>query len=192
MKTLLFINACIRGRQSRTWRIAAPLIEKLRTRYHVETIDVCALGWTAVGPDAFRDRGEGIFRHDVLNFAQMTAAADRIVIAAPFWDMSFPAALKVFFEQISLPGYTFDDGATRCIGRCRCEKVLYITTRGMDIRTGDPLEQAVPYLKALSFLWGLGEVTCLSCENMDYISEEEREARIRQAVTRGLILCEDF
>ena len=62
----------------------------------------------------------------------------------------------------------------------------------MDIRTGDPLEQAVPYLKALSFLWGLGEVTCLSCENMDYISEEEREARIRQAVTRGLILCEDF
>ena len=110
MKTLLFINACIRGGQSRTWRIAAPLIEKLRTRYHVETIDICALDWTAVGPDAFRDRGEGIFRHDVLNYARMTAAADRIVIAAPFWDMSFPAALKVFFEQISLPGYTFDDG----------------------------------------------------------------------------------
>ena len=103
MKTLLFINACIRGRQSRTWRIAAPLIEKLRTRYHVETIDVCALGWTAVGPDEFRDRGEGIFRHDVLNFAQMTAAADRIVIAAPFWDMSFPAALKVFLSRSPCP-----------------------------------------------------------------------------------------
>ena len=29
--------------------------------------------------------------------------------AAPFWDMSFPSALKVFFENMSLFGVTFDN-----------------------------------------------------------------------------------
>ena len=192
MKTLLFINACIRDKQSRTYRIAAPLIRKLRTRYHVQTIDVYSLKWAAIGIRQFCDREQGIFQHDVLKYAEMTAAADRIVIAAPFWDMSFPAVLKVFFEQISLPGYTFDNGEDRCVGRCRCEKVLYITTRGMDIRTGDVREQAVPYLRALSWLWGLGEVTCIACENMDYISEKEREDRIQKAITYGLEVCEGF
>ena len=32
---------------------------------------------------------------------------------------------------------------------------MFITTRGMEIRTGEPLEQATPYLKALFWLWGI-------------------------------------
>ena len=40
-------------------------------------------------------------------------------------------------------------------GICRAQKLLYITTRGMDISTYDPFELATPYLKTLSWLWVL-------------------------------------
>lgn len=192
MKKLLFVNACIRGEDSRTWRIAAPLIEKLRETYEVQTIDVNALQWQAVRAEEFQARGQGNFQEHVLEYARMMEQTDRLVIAAPFWDMSFPSALKVFFEQISLDGYTFDNGSSTCTGRCRCEKVLYITTRGMNIPTGDIREQAVPYLRALSTLWGLGEVQCVACENMDYISDDEREEKIQKAITEGMEICREF
>ena len=192
MEKLLFINSCIRAEESRTLRIAEPLIQKLRAKYDIKTIDLTSLKLEAIHTDQFCDRGRGVFQEQVLEYAELMAKADRIVIAAPFWDMSFPSVLKVFFEQISLPGYTFDDGEAKCIGRCRCEKLLYITTRGMDIKTGDILEQAVPYLKALSWLWGLGQVYCISCENMDYVSETEREKKIQQAISLGMKLCEEF
>ena len=39
MKNLIYINACMRA-GSRTQRIAAPIIEELRKRYNVETIDL--------------------------------------------------------------------------------------------------------------------------------------------------------
>ena len=63
--------------------------------------------------------------------------------------MSFPAVLKAFIEQTSLYDITFADNGKECVGLCKCEKVLFVTTRGMDIYTGDPLEQATPYLKGL-------------------------------------------
>ena len=192
MKKLLFVNACIRGEESRTWRIAEPLIEKLRETYDVHTIDVNSLNWQAVRAEQFQERGQGKFQEHVLEYARMMEQTDRLVIAAPFWDMSFPSALKVFFEQISLDGYTFDNGSTTCTGRCHCEKVLYITTRGMNIPTGDVREQAVPYLRALSTLWGLGEVQCIACENMDYISDMEREGKIQNAIAEGMKICQEF
>ena len=120
------------------------------------------------------------------------AAADRIVIAAPFWDMSFPSILKVFLENMSLFHITFDSDDTHCYGLCRCEKVLYVTTRGMNIHTGDPLEQATPYIKALSCLWGLGELFVVAAENMDYSTPEQIREKISDAVTEGLEICRRF
>lgn len=79
-----------------------------------------------------------------------------------------------------------------CYGLCKAEKVIYITTRGMDISTGDPLEQATPYIKALSHLWGWGELTVISAQNMDYSSPEEIEERVSKAIAEGLEICKQF
>lgn len=66
--------------------------------------------------------------------------------------MSYPAALKNFLELRSIFNATFKSNDKTCYGNCKVEKLLYITTRGMDISTGAPLKQATPYLKALSWL----------------------------------------
>lgn len=120
------------------------------------------------------------------------ADADRLVIAAPFWDMSFPSALKVFLENMSLFNITFNSNEKECYGLCKAEKVLYITTRGMDISTGDVMEQATPYIKALSRLWGLGELSVIAAQNMDYSSEQQKTDKVNAAIAEGLRLCEGF
>lgn len=191
MAKLVFIDATMRE-GSRTRRIARPLVDELGKRYDIETIRLDGAGFPAVDSRILHDRDSGIVPEEYAEMARRIAAADRIVIAAPFWDMSFPSELKVFIENMSLFHITFDSDDRHCYGLCKCEKVLYITTRGMDIRTGDPLEQATPYLKALSYLWGLGELYVISAENMDYSSPDAIEGKISEAISRGLELCRDF
>ena len=191
MMNLIYINACMRA-GSRTQRIATPIVEELRKRYNVETVDLTKNMYPVADNNTLEDRNQGIVPQEHVAIAKKIAAADRIVIAAPFWDMSFPSALKVFFENMSLFGVTFDSNAKECYGLCKAEKVMYITTRGMNISTGDPLEQATPYIKALSHLWGWGGLTVISAQNMDYSTPEEIEERVSKALEEGLEVCKEF
>lgn len=191
MKNIIFIDACIRA-GSRTKRIAERIIEELSGRYRIETIRLGEAEYPIVDNRILEERNNGTVPKAHAELAGRIAAADRIVIAAPFWDMSFPSALKVFFENMSLFGITFDSNDKECYGLCKAEKVMYITTRGMDISTGDPLEQATPYIRALSHLWGWGELTVISAQNMDYSSPEEIEERISKAIGEGLEACKEF
>lgn len=191
MKNIIFIDACMRA-GSRTKRIAERIIEELSGRYCIETIRLGEAEYPIVDNRILEERNNGTVPKAHAELAGRIAAADRIIIAAPFWDMSFPSALKVFFENMSLFGITFDSNDKECYGLCKAEKVMYITTRGMDISTGDPLEQATPYIRALSHLWGWGELTVISAQNMDYSSPEEIEERISKAIGEGLEACKEF
>lgn len=192
MKKLLYIDSCIRGELSRTKRIAAPIIEKLKERYDVETITINDLELNPVQIDENRRRANGIVSEEALCWANKIKNADRIVIAAPFWDMSIPAALKTFFELCSLFGVTFDSDEKTCFGLCKAENVMFITTRGMKIETGEPLEQATPYLKALFWLWGIKGFEVVARSNFDYLPQETIEAEIASAIEEGLEIAESF
>lgn len=193
MKKLVVIDACVRQSESRTRRIAEPVISALAERYEIVRYNLPELeGIVPLDPRLFEERGQGSIPSWALQAARDLAAADRIVIAAPFWDMSFPAVLKCFFEQTSLFDITFTDNGSTCVGLCKAPKVLYITTRGMDIPTGDPREQATPYLKALGTLWNLGELTTIAAWNMDYSTPEEIEAKIVACIAEGLKLARNW
>lgn len=192
MRKLMVIDACMRDEASRTRRILAPLVAELEKRYEIETVRLDDEDYSSVGRRVLAERSRGYVPEETVALARRLAAADRIVIAAPFWDMSFPAILKVFIENMSLYNITFKDSGTHFEGLCRSEKVLYITTRGMDVHTGDPLEAATPYLKALSALWGWGEVITVAAENLDYSTPEEIDAKIAAAVKEGLGICRNF
>lgn len=189
MGTVLYVDACIRGEESRTKQIAEPIIAELAKRYEIKRLTLNELDLTVVKHDEIEKRNRGEYDPEVLQWAEAMRDADRIVIAAPFWDMSYPAALKTFLEACSIFDVTFKGGETRCYGNCRAEKMLYITSRGMDISTGDPLEQATPYLKALGWLWGIGHLDVVAAQNMDYSSPEQVEEKIKAAISDGLELA---
>ena len=66
-----------------------------------------------------------------LRYAKQLAAADMVVIAAPYWDLSFPSSLKVWIENVAVWGLTFrysENGQP--VGLCRAKKLIYVTTAG--------------------------------------------------------------
>lgn len=191
MRKIFYVDACLRT-GSNTKKIADAIIAKLAERYEIETVRLSENTFPVVNNDILNDRANGIVPEEYVEMAKKLAAADRLVIAAPFWDMSFPSALKVFLENMSLFNVTFGSNEKECYGLCKAEKVLYITTRGMNINTSDALEQATPYIKAIGKLWGLGELHVISAQNMDYSTEEQKAEKVRNAIEEGLQLIEEF
>ena len=104
MKKLLYIDGCIRGELSRTKKIAAPIVEALKETYEVTTLCLNQLELEIVKEELIAKRNNGQIDPVVMGWAEQVRDADRIVIAAPFWDMSFPAALKNFFSTLCHPG----------------------------------------------------------------------------------------
>lgn len=192
MKKLVVIDACVRQSDSRTLRIAESIIDALSKRYKITRYDLPEMDIVPLNPGLFAERGEGEIPAWAREAAESIASADRILIAAPFWDMSFPAVLKCFFEQVSLFDIAFTDNGKTCVGLCKSPKVLYITTRGMDIPTGSYLDQGTPYLRALGSLWNLGEMTVLDVHNTDYISQEELDREIQSTIEEGLELAKHW
>ena len=199
MNQLLFLDGCVRGEQSRTLALARHFLARWQAQnpdWSVEQVDLAALELRPFSGAEVARRGEqersGALDGPDFALARQFAAADRIVIAAPFWDMSYPAILKVFIENMSLFNITFRDNGTYFEGLCRCQKLLYITTRGMNVATGDTLDGATPYFKALSALWGLGEIITLAAANMDYYTPQQAEAKINATIAEGLKIAQTF
>ena len=192
MKKLVVIDACIRGEESRTRRMAEPILAALAKRYEITRFDLTQMDIRPLTPATYAERMAGNVPTWAVEASRTVAEADRIVVVAPFWDMSFPAVVKVFFEHISLFDITFTDNGRTCVGKCKCEKVMYITTRGMNIPTGDAREQGSSYLHALSELWDLGPVLTVAAWNMDYSTPEEIEEKIENAMRFGIRLSETF
>ena len=164
MENLLFINACVRGERSRTLKLARRFLEAYRAG-HPDTViterDLCADRLQPQYPEVLAERdalwSAGKLEQPMFEPARQFAAADKLVIAAPFWDMSFPAVLKIYLERISVTDLTFgysEEGAM--VGLCRASKLLYITTRGGNY-AGTPMETATPVLKALCAMYGIPE-----------------------------------
>ena len=129
---ILYVNACVRE-DSRTGHLADKLLEKLGQPY--EEVRLHALSFPTAD-EAFlrlRDRriSEGTLEDPMFALARQFARAETVVIAAPYWDLSFPAALKQYFEQINVVGITFRYSAEGVpVGLCRAKALYYVTTAG--------------------------------------------------------------
>lgn len=193
MKRLVYINACIRGKESRTGKLAGELLKVLGERYEIDEINISNMNLCCITSDEFKKRTqEGLPEEDV-KYGNIIANADRIVVAAPFWDMSFPAVLKVFIEHMCAPGLTFKynpDGSNQ--GICKAEKMLYITTRGGFTETGSSLDQGTSYLNAICWLWGIPHLETIAVTGTDVHSPEELQKKMAEAVEKGKNMCKEF
>ena len=193
MKKLVYINACIRGEESRTGKLADAMLEVLGERYDITEINISNMDLGCITAEECVGRKKNGIPDEDQHYGNLIAQADRIVVAAPFWDMSFPAVLKVFIEHMCAPGLTFKynpDGSIHKI--CKAEKMLYITTRGGFTETGTPLEQGSSYLKAICWLWGIPEFETIAVTGTDVYTPEEVEKRINEEIDKGKEFCKKF
>jgi len=175
MPTLLFINACVRGKDSRTLVLAEHLLERIREAnssdmaLHIEEIRLSTENLLPLNYERLQRREELLaarqFDDTMFDYANAVALADMLVIAAPYWDMSFPSSLKIFFEAASIEGITFDYAADGTpIGLTAAHDMYYVTTSGGFI--GD-CNFGFEYVNALCRLYGVQETHFISAEGLD-------------------------
>ena len=172
MEQILFINACPRE-GSRTLELARHLLTKLDG-----TVEELALFEENLLPLngktlALRDKmtANQNFDHPIFKYARQFAKADTIVLAAPFWDLSFPSALKIWLEYVMAKEITFryTEEGFPC-GLCKAKKLFYISTAGGPVL---PSHMGFSYVDALAkSYFGIPETVLFSAENLDVVGAD--------------------
>lgn len=172
MEQILFINACPRE-GSRTLELARHLLTKLNG-----TVEELALFEENLLPLngktlALRDKmtANQNFDHPIFKYARQFAKADTIVLAAPFWDLSFPSALKIWLEYVMAKEITFcyTEEGFPC-GLCKAKKLFYVSTAGGPVL---PSHMGFSYVDALAkSYFGIPETVLFSAENLDVVDAD--------------------
>lgn len=164
IKLKLFINACIRE-NSRTYKIARALIEKIGGIF--DEVNLAEENLKPLDRETLERRtsliAKGDYADPMFRYARAFSEADTIVIAAPYWDLSFPAELKVYFENVYVTGLVSRFGSDgRSYGLCKASKLYYVTTAGGSY-TPD-----YNYVKELATVhFGIPETELIKAEMLD-------------------------
>lgn len=167
---VLFVNACVRD-ESRTKLLADYLLKKIGG--DVEEINLEKLKPQPFDKQLLAKRNnlirEGRFDDEMFFYAQKFISADIIVIAAPFWDFSFPALFKAFIEHVNVSGLVFKYTDQGIKTLCKASKLYYVTTMGGFNST----DFGFGYVKALcEVLYGIGNVKLIKAEGLDVIGND--------------------
>jgi FMN-dependent NADH-azoreductase len=164
---ILLINSCVR-KKSRTIKLARQLAKKLGgnvTEIFLEKERIKPLyGLPLVDRTILLEAGE--LWDDTFRYARQFANADVIIFAAPYWDLSFPAILKIYIETINIVNIAFEYGPDNTvIPLCKASKMFYVTTSGGTI-TNDSF--GFGYMKELAEkFWGIKENHLIKVEGLD-------------------------
>lgn len=163
---VLFVNGCVRE-NSRTLELAQSVLECMSDT--VEELRLYPNGPDGLDAEKLRLREELLaaktFDHPIFRFAKQFAAADTIVMAAPYWDLAFPAKMRAYLEEITVSGITFKYGTDgNPQGLCKAKNLIYVTTAGGPIVQDFGFE----YVKTLSHLfYGIPNTLLVKAEGLD-------------------------
>ena len=166
MKKILYINACF-TEGSRTNELAQHLLNNLDGE--LESVNLYEENIKPLDKQTLLKRDKllksGQTHDDFLMLARQFASADIIVIAAPYWDLTFPAVLKCYFEKITVNGLTFCYGENGAMhGLCKAKKLIYVTTSGGPIVHNLGFDYVVALAKNF---YGINELKCIKAEGLD-------------------------
>ncbi|MDD6767899.1 MAG: NAD(P)H-dependent oxidoreductase [Coriobacteriaceae bacterium] len=191
MKTILFVNSCVNQESSRTQRLADAVLDKMLEeaaaageQAQVEELSLVDAGIEGLDEETLAFRSERSaakdFTHELFAPARQFREADEIVIAAPYWDLSFPAMLKAYIEQLCVNGLTFsysEEGIP--VGHCLAKRLTYVTTAGGYLGA---YNMGFDYVAAVCKLYfGIEESRCISAEGLD-IWGNDAEAILASAI----------
>ena len=175
---ILFIDACAREK-SRTRELAKSVLSNIPYgEDKEELVNLYDTGLSPVTEEIISKRdaalSTGDFSDPCFAPARQFAEAETIIIAAPYWDLSFPAILKVYIENISVNGITFEyDESGIPHGLCHAKKLYYVTTSGGEIGKNN---FGYEYIKAVSLgLFGIEDTSCIRAVGLDIASVDEKK-----------------
>ncbi|MGI6105899.1 MAG: NAD(P)H-dependent oxidoreductase [Raoultibacter sp.] len=169
MSKVLFVNACMRGEESRTLQLCKEYLatKESFTELNLSNMQLLPFSGDMVAKRTFLQLSQQ-YDESIFDLARQFAQAEEIVIGAPYWDLSFPAALKIYIEHISVSDVTFqltDRG--EYVGLCKAKHITYITSCGGFIAEGANL--GYEYVQGIANMFGIPEVRFVVAEGLDVI-----------------------
>ena len=186
---LLYVDACVRGNLSRTAHLAEAFLGECRRLTPDLTVTTHRLREMGLRPidaeslamkEALCDRRA--WDDPFLRPAAEFQAADAVVVAAPYWDLSFPACLKVWVENVYVRNLTFRYENDKCIGLCQGRESVYVTTAGSPIGEND---WGAGYMRAVLTTLGIPGFTAIRAEALD-LEGRDVEVIMRKAEERAI------
>lgn len=196
MAKILFVDCCVRGRESRTYSLCQVFLEQLELS--AEGVEICRLPVFRedIKPLNYeqielRNRlvEQQAWEHPMFCYARGIAEADYILVGAPYWDLSFPACLKLYIEAASVSGLTFTYIDEKEVGLCRAKKLFYLSTAGGFVPENHSGEE---YMEQISRFYGIGAFEAYCLDGLDVWGEDTEkkmkaaEERIRDLASRWM------
>lgn len=169
-RTVLLIDCCVHGEQSRTLKLAQRYLDTLEdvqvNHQKLYELDLAPLSY------------EEMVERKRTDIAKTFAQADEIVVAAPYWDLSFPSILKVYLEHVCVTGITFHYVGYETQGLCKAKKAVYISTAGGFVGAHHMGEEYVQTVFRTMF--SIPEFHAIRCEGLD-LPDADPEALVAEA-----------
>lgn len=176
---ILFVNGCMRE-HSRTLQLAQEVLKKAQDEVQEVCLDKENFQGLSADTLSLREAllAEKNYGHPMFRWAKQFAEADTIVIAAPYWDLLFPAKVRAYLEEITVSGITFrytPEGRPQ--GLCKATRLIYVTTAGGPIFKNFGFE----YIEAMAqAFFGISDVRLVKAEGLD-IWGNDPDAILEQA-----------
>ncbi len=198
MSKVLYIKANIKNEgESRTFKVSDSFVEEYKRNNpedEIITLDLYKENIDFLRADdlgkLFGPKDEESKNNSILKYAYEFAVADKYIIAAPMWNLSFPAILKAYIDYVSVSGITFKYTAEGPVGLLNNKKAVHIVSRG-GAYDNSPYEMGDRYLRTILGFFGIKDIETIAIDNLDVIGVNVEE-KVEEGIEKATSLAKKF
>ena len=198
MSKVLYIKANIKNEgESRTFKVSDSFVEEYKRNNpedEIITLDLYKENIDFLRADdlgkLFGPKDEESKNNSILKYAYQFADADKYIIAAPMWNLSFPAILKAYIDYVSVSGITFKYTAEGPVGLLNNKKAVHIVSRG-GTYDNSPYEMGDRYLRTILGFFGIKDIETIAIDNLDVMGVNVKE-KVEEGIEKAISLAKKF
>ena len=198
MSKVLYIKANIKNEgESRTFKVSDSFVEEYKKNNpedEIITLDLYKENIDFLRADdlgkLFGPKDEESKNNSILKYAYEFADADKYIIAAPMWNLSFPAILKAYIDYVSVSGITFKYTAEGPVGLLNNKKAVHIVSRG-GAYDNSPYEMGDRYLRTILGFFGIKDIETIAIDNLDVMGVNVEE-KVEEGIEKAISLAKKF
>ncbi|WP_333960385.1 FMN-dependent NADH-azoreductase [Clostridium perfringens] len=198
MSKVLYIKANIKNEgESRTFKVSDSFVEEYKKNNpedEIITLDLYKENIDFLRADdlgkLFGPKDEESKNNSILKYAYQFADSDKYIIAAPMWNISFPAILKAYIDYVSVSGITFKYTAEGPVGLLNNKKAVHIVSRGGGY-DNSPYEMGDRYLRTILGFFGIKDIETIAIDNLDVMGVNV-EKKVEEGIEKAISLAKKF
>lgn len=198
MSKVLYIKANIKNEgESRTFKVSDSFVEEYKKNNpedEIITLDLYKENIDFLRADdlgkLFGPKDEESKNNSILKYAYQFADSDKYIIAAPMWNLSFPAILKAYIDYVSVSGITFKYTAEGPVGLLNNKKAVHIVSRGGGY-DNSPYEMGDRYLRTILGFFGIKDIETIAIDNLDVMGVNVKE-KVEEGIEKAISLAKKF